>query len=49
MPERGELWLANLNPRRGTEPGKTRCQGRLKVDPLCLAIAEVKLTHQLRC
>src|SRR5260370_10236406 len=24
MPERGEVWLANLNPRRGTEPGKTR-------------------------
>ena len=24
MPERGELWLANLHPRRGTEPGKTR-------------------------
>lgn len=24
MPERGEIWLANLNPRRGTEPGKTR-------------------------
>ena len=23
-PERGEIWLANLNPRRGTEPGKTR-------------------------
>src|SRR5579875_3224652 len=23
MPERGEVWLANLNPRRGTEPGKT--------------------------
>jgi mRNA interferase MazF len=21
---RGEVWLANLNPRRGTEPGKTR-------------------------
>ncbi len=21
---RGEIWLANLNPRRGTEPGKTR-------------------------
>jgi mRNA interferase MazF len=20
----GEVWLANLNPRRGTEPGKTR-------------------------
>jgi mRNA interferase MazF len=24
MPERGEVWLANLNPRHGTEPGKTR-------------------------
>jgi mRNA interferase MazF len=24
MPERGEVWLANLNPRRGTEPGKRR-------------------------
>jgi mRNA interferase MazF len=24
MPERGEVWLAKLNPRRGTEPGKTR-------------------------
>ena len=24
MPDRGEVWLANLNPRRGTEPGKTR-------------------------
>lgn len=24
MPERGEVWLANLNPRRGTEPGETR-------------------------
>ncbi len=24
MPERGEVWLANLNPRRGTAPGKTR-------------------------
>jgi mRNA interferase MazF len=24
MPERGEVWLANLNPRPGTEPGKTR-------------------------
>jgi mRNA interferase MazF len=24
MPERGEIWLANLSPRRGTEPGKTR-------------------------
>lgn len=24
MPDRGEIWLANLAPRRGTEPGKTR-------------------------
>ncbi|MEE8241488.1 MAG: type II toxin-antitoxin system PemK/MazF family toxin [Nitrospirales bacterium] len=24
MPNRGEIWLADLNPRRGTEPGKTR-------------------------
>lgn len=24
MPNRGEFWLADLNPRRGTEPGKTR-------------------------
>jgi mRNA interferase MazF len=24
MPERGEVWLANLDPRRGTEPGTTR-------------------------
>ena len=24
MPDRGEVWLANLDPRHGTEPGKTR-------------------------
>lgn len=24
MPERGEVWLANLDPAHGTEPGKTR-------------------------
>ncbi len=24
MPSRGEVWLANLDPPRGTEPGKTR-------------------------
>lgn len=24
MPERGEIWLANLDPRHGAEPGKTR-------------------------
>lgn len=24
MPERGEVWIADLNPRSGTEPGKAR-------------------------
>jgi len=24
VPERGEVWLANLDPQHGTEPGKTR-------------------------
>ena len=24
MRKRGDIWLANLNPRRGTEPGKSR-------------------------
>lgn len=24
MPNRGEIWLADLDPRRGTEPGKAR-------------------------
>ena len=24
MPDRGEIWLADLSPRQGTEPGKTR-------------------------
>jgi mRNA interferase MazF len=24
MPDRGEVWLANLDSRHGTEPGKTR-------------------------
>jgi mRNA interferase MazF len=24
MPDRGDVWLANLTPRHGTEPGKTR-------------------------
>jgi mRNA interferase MazF len=35
MPERGEVWLANLNPSRGTEPGKTR--------PVLIAQAQVLL------
>ncbi len=38
MRKRGEIWLADLDPRRGTEPGKTRpvliiqCQALLDVD-----------------
>lgn len=24
MPDRGDVWVADLDPRRGTEPGKTR-------------------------
>lgn len=24
MPDRGDVWVADLSPRRGTEPGKTR-------------------------
>ncbi len=38
MRRRGEIWLADLNPPRGTEPGKTRpvlivqCQALLDVD-----------------
>jgi len=24
MPDRGEVWLADLNPKHGTEPGKTQ-------------------------
>lgn len=24
MPNRGEIWLADLGPKKGTEPGKTR-------------------------
>ncbi|MGD0076085.1 MAG: type II toxin-antitoxin system PemK/MazF family toxin [Candidatus Binataceae bacterium] len=43
MPNRGEVWLANLSPRRGTEPGKTRpvlivqvCQGSCETPPLTI-------------
>lgn len=38
MVKRGEIWLADLNPRLGTEPGKTRpvlivqCQDLLDAD-----------------
>ena len=34
MPERGEVWLANLNPRRGAEPGKTRPVLIVQAQPL---------------
>ncbi len=38
MRERGEIWLADLDPRRGTDPGKTKpvlivqCQALLDAD-----------------
>lgn len=45
MLKQGEIWLANLNPRRGSEPGKTRpvliVQGQALLDaeqPSTLAI-----------
>jgi mRNA interferase MazF len=31
---RGEIWLADLNPRRGTEPGKTRPVLIVQAQPL---------------
>jgi mRNA interferase MazF len=31
---RGEIWLANLNPRQGTEPGKTRPVLIVQAQPL---------------
>ena len=34
MPERGEIWLANLSSRRGTEPGKTRPVLIVQAQPL---------------
>ena len=35
--ERGEIWLANLDPRKGTEPGKTRPVLILQAEALLLA------------
>ena len=32
--DRGEIWLADLDPRRGTEPGKTRPVLVLQCQPL---------------
>lgn len=34
MPERGEVWLANLDPSHGTEPGKTRPVLIVQAQPL---------------
>ncbi len=34
MPNRGEVWLANLDPPRGTEPGKTRPVLIVQAQPL---------------
>lgn len=34
MPDRGEIWLADLNPPRGTEPGKTRPVLIVQAQPL---------------
>jgi mRNA interferase MazF len=34
MPNRGEVWLANLNPPRGTESGKTRPVLIVQAQPL---------------
>ncbi len=34
MRKRGEVWLADLNPRHGTEPGKTRPVVVVQAQPL---------------
>ncbi len=51
MPNRGEIWLADLNPRRGTEPGKTRpvlvVQSQALLDVAHPSILVVPLTTKL--
>src|SRR5579871_445224 len=51
MPERGEIWLANLNPRRGTEAGKTRpvliVQAQSLIDAVHPATLIIPLTTNL--
>ena len=51
MRRRGEIWLANLNPRRGTEPGKTRpvviVQAQALLDAEHPSTLVVPLTTQL--
>jgi len=36
-PERGDIWIADLNPRRGTEPGKRRPVLVMQADALSKA------------
>ena len=51
MRKRGEIWLADLNPRRGTEPGKTRpvliIQAQALLDAEHPSTLVVPLTTQL--
>ena len=51
MRKRGEIWLADLNPRRGTEPGKTRpvliVQAQALLDDEHPSTLVVPLTTQL--
>ena len=51
MRKRGEIWLADLNPRRGTEPGKTRpvliVQAQALLDAEHPSTLVVPLTTQL--
>jgi len=51
MRNRGEIWLADLNPRRGTEPGKTRpvliVQAQALLDAEHPSTLVVPLTTQL--
>lgn len=52
MRKRGEIWLADLNPRRGTEPGKTRpvllVQAQALLDADHPSTLVVPLTTQLQ-
>ncbi len=51
MRKRGEIWLAHLNPRRGTEPGQTRpvliVQAQALLDAEHPSTLVVPLTTQL--
>lgn len=51
MPKRGEIWLANLNPGKGSEPGKTRpvliVQGQALLDAAHPSTLIISLTTKL--